>query len=108
VVNPFKKTKLKLIGDSITAGVGGTGYSKSGETMFTDSAGTVQKANVETATCWANSLKKLLETKYNDKYQWVDLTHAEIKVKSHDATLNVRDTAVPGYQWVFPNNDCRK
>lgn len=102
-VNPFKKTKVKLIGDSITAGVAGTGYSKTGEVMFTDSSGVVQNANIETATCWANSLKKLLETKYNGKYQWVDLTHPEIKVISHDSTLEARISSVPGYQRVYPN-----
>lgn len=101
--NPFKKTKLKIIGDSITAGVGGTGYSKTGEFMFTDHNGAAQYANLETATSWANSLKKLLEKKYNGLYEWVDLSHPEIKIGSYDAVFEKREYVAPGYQWRFKN-----
>ncbi|WP_144561694.1 SGNH/GDSL hydrolase family protein [Bacillus mycoides] len=103
IENPFVKTKLKLIGDSITAGVGGTGYSVTGEFMFKDSGGADRYANIETATCWANSLKKYLETKYNKEVS-VDLSHPAIKAYSYDCKYMEYDNlAFVGYQWYFPN-----
>lgn len=51
--------KIKLIGDSITAGLGGTGYSLDGEVIY----GT-NKVN-ENGHCWSNSLKTYLQTNFN-------------------------------------------
>lgn len=51
--------KIKLIGDSITAGFRGAGYALDGEVIY----GT-KKVN-ENGHCWANSLKTYLQTKFN-------------------------------------------
>ncbi|HDR3493890.1 TPA: SGNH/GDSL hydrolase family protein [Bacillus wiedmannii] len=103
IMNPFKRIKIKIIGDSITAGVGGTGYSPTGELMFVDSAGVEQRANLDTATCWANKLKKYLEEKFN-KVFLVDLSHPEIKLGSYDGSFIQYDsTTGTGYQYQFPN-----
>lgn len=58
--NPFIRTQIKLTGDSITAGVGGTGYSATGEFMY----GT-RYANVLTATCWSNMLYHYIDKRFN-------------------------------------------
>jgi len=58
--NPFIKTIIKLNGDSITSGFGGTGYSETGGAI----PGTANQKNVLTATCWANMLYNLVTTKY--------------------------------------------
>ena len=50
---------IKLIGDSITAGVGGTGYATDGEIIY----GTY-RVNTN-GHCWANSLKEYYESKFN-------------------------------------------
>lgn len=103
IMNPFKRIKIKIIGDSITAGVGGTGYSPTGELMFIDSTGKEQRANVEGAICWANMLKKYLEEKFN-KVFLVDLSHPEIKLGSYDGSFIQYDSTVgTGYQYQFPN-----
>ncbi|MCM3792513.1 SGNH/GDSL hydrolase family protein [Priestia megaterium] len=85
--NPFVKTKVKLIGSSSAAGVKGTGYSNTGETIMTDTNGVVRKANVETAYCWANNLKKILEREYN-KYFYVDANHPAVKVYAFDSSYS--------------------
>lgn len=58
--NPFVRTQIKLAGDSITAGVSGTGYSNTGEHMY----GT-RYANVLTATCWSNMLYHYIDKRFN-------------------------------------------
>ena len=64
--------KIKLIGDSITQGVGGTGFTESygdGDVFLivdeldTDQGGRKFKVNT-TGYCWANLLKKYLEDKF--------------------------------------------
>ena len=62
LVNETKTYRIKLIGDSITAGVGGTGYdtsSSGGGALIT--SGVYQNVR---GTCWANSLKGYLEAKF--------------------------------------------
>ena len=54
-----KNKKIKLIGDSIMAGVGGTGYATDGEEI---SGG--HKVNTN-GYCWANELKKYFETNFS-------------------------------------------
>lgn len=69
--NPTQSVQIKLLGDSITQGVGGTGYAETGDTI----PGTTVKMNPD-GYCWANSFAKLLTSKYggsktflfNDKY----------------------------------------
>lgn len=58
----MNKKTIKLIGDSITAGVGGTGYDASA-----DGGGVLLWNNTYTnvkGTCWANMLKSYWEKKY--------------------------------------------
>ena len=53
--------KIKLIGDSITHGEGGTGFAQDGDLIMTQG---ITTWNVNTSgTCWANSLKAYFESK---------------------------------------------
>lgn len=54
-----KKFKIVLGGDSITHGVGGTGFAQSGETIIND-----YKRNPD-GYCWANLFKDYIETNFN-------------------------------------------
>ena len=64
-------TKIKVIGDSITHGVGGTGFQQTygdGKVIcivdaLNESSGYSFKVNTK-GVCWANSFKKYIETKY--------------------------------------------
>lgn len=72
LVNATDKLNVKLIGDSITHGVGGTGFTNDaehGEHIVGD-----QYVNTN-GHCWANSLKDYLEEKFNCtcnnfRYSW--------------------------------------
>jgi lysophospholipase L1-like esterase len=68
VKNPFVRTNTKLIGDSITSGTGGTGFSETGTLMFTDVDGTIHNENLTTATCWANMMRQLTATYSGNTY----------------------------------------
>ena len=61
-ISNINNKKIVICGDSIVAGVGGTGYSPTGRTIATIS-GEAKKAN-ETGTCWANSLITYLTENY--------------------------------------------
>lgn len=50
---------IKLLGDSITHGVGGTGFEQSGEKIID---GFARNPN---GYCWANTFKKFMESQYN-------------------------------------------
>ncbi|MER2047315.1 MAG: SGNH/GDSL hydrolase family protein [Solibacillus sp.] len=100
--NPFIKTKVKLVGDSITAGVGGTGYSLTGPFMFKDYRNVDRYENISTATCWANSLKRFLEAKYN-KDTFVDLEHKGFEVIERNATQVLNANSYNFFFWSFPN-----
>lgn len=54
-----EKVAIKLIGDSITHGVGGTGWAQTGETIYGNF-----KVN-ENGYCWANLFKSYMESKFN-------------------------------------------
>ena len=58
-----KKLKIKLIGDSITAGQGGTGYDPSGDIILTTDGKTYNRN--ENGYCWGNNIKKYYEKKFN-------------------------------------------
>ena len=63
IVNSSRSINIKLIGDSITAGLRGTGYnatSTGGGSLIYDNV----YQNVE-GHCWANSFKAYLEEKFN-------------------------------------------
>ena len=75
IANSNKQIKVKIIGDSITAGSHGTGYNCDGETIFGN-----YKVN-SSGVCWANKLKSYLEFNYNcscKNYGVSGLTSAEM------------------------------
>jgi len=59
VILSDKKVRIKLLGDSITHGVGGTGYKQSGEKIVTNFA-----RNPD-GYCWAKQFKEHMEAQYN-------------------------------------------
>lgn len=61
--NPFIKTQIRLLGDSITDGLGGTGYSSTGPTITA-----TFKQNVLTSTNWANMLYNFVKAKFNKEF----------------------------------------
>lgn len=87
LMNPFVFTKIKLIGDSITAGVGGTGYSPTGKTLYGS-----YKQVLPTGACWGNMLKTTIEEQYN-KYNYIPLTNE-----------NIIRTGITSEQITFDNN----
>lgn len=64
----FNSCKVKLIGDSITAGQGGTNFNSnfntSGGELITDKIWQKSWYTNDTGTCWANSLKDYLTQKF--------------------------------------------
>lgn len=56
--------KIVLLGDSITHGVGGTGFAQDGDLIVTDSNNVSYYRNPN-GICWANMLKTYLEAKFN-------------------------------------------
>lgn len=66
ILNTTVSYKIKLLGDSITAGVGGTGFNEDGQAIMTiDPWGGVSRTwYVNTSGhCWANELKSYIEDK---------------------------------------------
>ena len=59
IMKATSNLNIKIIGDSITCGNGGTGYATDGETIYGSF-----KVNTN-GHCWANSLKAYLEANYN-------------------------------------------
>lgn len=57
------KTHIKLLGDSITMGVGGTGFAKDGE-VIVNPGWAVWNVNTK-GYCWANLFKTQIESNYN-------------------------------------------
>lgn len=56
--------RVKLMGDSITHGVGGTGFAQDGDLIYTKNETTSWRVNTA-GHCWANSLKSYFENKFN-------------------------------------------
>lgn len=79
LMNPFVKTQIKLLGDSITHGMGGTGFSATGG----DIPGAVGKQNVLTATCWSNMLYHYINDNYNKDVE-VSVLDERIKYNNPD------------------------
>ena len=59
VILSDKKIRIKLLGDSITHGVGGTGFKQSGEKIVTG------YARNPDGYCWAKQFKEHMESQYN-------------------------------------------
>lgn len=70
--DPFKPTVVHLFGDSITAGMGATGYDPSGEEV----GSTTQKRDVSNSKSFANRLKKYIIDNY-DKIITVPIAYNE-------------------------------
>jgi lysophospholipase L1-like esterase len=113
--NPFVKTKIKLLGDSITFGAGGTGNATEGELIGNPAIGTT-KANVLTAVCWANMLYEFVSNKFN-KEQYIEtsnpnLTYSAsyIQIESGNAilpfirSLNNESNSGKGIEFTFYGN----
>ena len=96
--NPFIFTKIKLIGDSITAGVGGTGYSPTGKTLHGG-----YKQVLPSGVCWGNMLKSTIEEQFN-KYHYVQLTNENITRKniSHEQ-ISFDNNTILGEKWRCEN-----
>ena len=72
--NPFIKTQIKFIGDSITAGVGGKGFSATDQAIPNSST----KTNVLTATCWTNMMIRNLQNVYGGEKE-IDTLNPYVK-----------------------------
>ena len=96
--NPFIFTKIKLIGDSITAGVGGTGYSPTGKTLHGG-----YKQVLPSGVCWGNMLKSTIEEQYN-KYHYVQLTNENITRKNISLEqITFDNSTILGEKWRCEN-----
>ncbi|WP_422105561.1 SGNH/GDSL hydrolase family protein [Winogradskyella sp.] len=75
LLNPLVRTNIKLIGDSIVAGQGGTGWNTNGENIY----GAVN-ANDGSSTCWANSFTEYVDEKYNGVKHAIGLDNSSINI----------------------------
>jgi lysophospholipase L1-like esterase len=100
--NPFVRSNIKLVGDSITAGLGGTGYSPTGDIIFVDHQGNTKRSNVYTAVCWANMLKTYIEAKYNREFE-VAPNSEYITITASDAQLRYYSQAKYGIDLYLKN-----
>jgi lysophospholipase L1-like esterase len=104
--NPFIKTQIKLLGDSITAGVGGTGYSATGEII----AGGSTKANVLTATCWSNMLYHFMIDTYAKEWE-INFENKELEgvnaslVSSYNIGTQAKPNNTKAYFFYSPNTE---
>lgn len=75
LLNPFvNKTKIKILGDSITAGMGSTGYGLTGQEIG-HSGYFIPKQD---SLSWANLMKQYVENKYNNKLMLVNPLNSRI------------------------------
>lgn len=102
--NPFKKVQIKLIGDSITAGVGGTGYSATGSTI----PGTSSKMNLLTGTCWANMLYNLVNTFSKDNYVAMDNQYITYTVTPHSKRIGESSTLLGTFTYLKNTTNNKK
>ena len=97
--NPFIFTKIKLIGDSITAGVGGSGYSPTGKTLYGG-----YKQVLPTGVCWGNMLKTTIEEQYN-KYHYVQITNENITRENISyEQISFDNNTILGEKWRCENS----
>ena len=99
--NPFIRCNIKLIGDSITAGVGGTGYSPTGPLILNDGSSDYHMAT-DTSISWANMLKTLIKNKYSRK-NLISVCDSSIKF-NHDGELSINDALSSRCRLNFGNN----
>lgn len=95
--NPLVPTKVKFIGDSITAGVGGTGYSATGE----DISSTGFKSNVLTATSWANMLYNHINKRIAKKQYIIPGDKAIANSTTGAAATILEESTLNTLQWRY-------
>lgn len=96
--NPFELTNLKILGDSITAGVGGSGYNANGGAI-----GKTGKLANEDGYCWANEVKKHLE-KFN-KETLVNPNYKKIYYSAFNISPTYDINALLGWRCVLDITD---
>lgn len=75
--NPFIRTQIKFVGDSITAGQGGTGYDASGTSGVLIGGTESSYQNVTSAICFSNMLYHFIADRYNQK---IDVSVADERI----------------------------
>jgi len=65
IKNSDKTVNIKLLGDSITHGMGGTGYKESGDYIVFDKEHNCDWHRNPNGYCWANLFKNHMEENYN-------------------------------------------
>ncbi|MGY3419113.1 lysophospholipase L1-like esterase [Bacillus mycoides] len=90
--NPFVRTIIKLIGDSITAGLCGTGYSATDKPI----GNTGFKTNVITAVCWANMLRDHILAEYNREF---DVSVNDPNITFLAATHQIVENNAATFKW---------
>ncbi|HEK9103333.1 TPA: SGNH/GDSL hydrolase family protein [Bacillus pseudomycoides] len=90
--NPFVRTIIKLIGDSITAGLCGTGYSATDKPI----GNTGYKTNVTTAICWANMLRDHVLAEYNREF---DVSVNDPNISFLAATHQIVENNAATFKW---------
>lgn len=96
--NPFVRTKIKLIGDSITAGLCGTGYSATDKAI----GNTGFKTNVTTAVCWANMLRDHILNEYSKDVD-VAVNDPGLSYSSNTHTISENNNTTCKWQVRFAN-----
>lgn len=84
--DPFKRSYIKMIGDSNVAGSQGTGYNVSDSTADPVPGMSGRYMN-EKGYCWANELRDLLVEKFNGKAM-TNLHHESVKVLQRNPTAD--------------------
>lgn len=84
--DPFKRSYIKMIGDSNVAGSQGTGYNVSDSTAD-PVPGMIGRYMNEKGYCWANELRDLLVEKFNGKAM-TNLHHESVKVLQRNPTAD--------------------
>ncbi len=90
VVLADKKVRIKLLGDSITHGEGGTGFCQDGDSFVKGFARNTK------GYCWANSFKGYMEERYNCEVINNACTGTKIEfiIKNFDTLVDVDDDII--------------
>ncbi len=85
-----KHIRIKLLGDSITHGVGGTGWDQNGERFIEGFARSPQ------SHCWANTFKMFMESHYNATVinNGCSGTNIQFVLKNFDVLVDEQDDLV--------------
>ena len=81
ILSVKKSARIKLLGDSITHGMGGTGFEQNGEVFI---EGFARNPN---GYCWANNFKKYIEE--NKNYIYYNSRFIYIYNEKHNITLSL-------------------